>query len=356
MLCLLSSLWQKPSPYDIPPGKFSLGELPSELVLEVSALLTPIDKLCFALTCRSLMALLDGKSLAKSAQFQHLKLWPSHPHACFHRDRWYLLGRLEDSYWRRFSGCLKLHPFTEFTEADLAAEAEARLCIFGSLASLVHLCPCITMTYRDKLRLIARLEQDDPTNSRRWHKCVQPYGSTAMVHIEYTAVLENNGHLVIQSQYEVVPITAERPWHLGFPQMGVALVCPHRDITSHCADLVEVAKYNESWMTGIIHPGHPTSITCQWCETTFTEASICSCPPSSPREHSCSIHVSFIARRPLEHGRGGNHSSSDRKWYEQTDLAVRRACYAERESRIPGRLLFSLKPDWFDFCPQASWI
>src|SRR5204862_3933455 len=138
-----------------------------------------------------------------------------------HRDalctqRWVLLQLLEDDRWRCCSGCLKLHPVSEFSEVDLLKGAGERTCMFGNLVGIVHLCPCTKMTFRDKLSLVTRLEASlagrHPEESNTpgggngipplWHECSVHYGSVK-VHAKVVPLLEDDGELVVQTDYIV---------------------------------------------------------------------------------------------------------------------------------------------------------
>jgi hypothetical protein len=136
-----------------PPKRSPISKLPVELLLEIQALLPPESKLCLALSCKSFLGVLDSsKALRQSNKFRHPKNLDNpwclpRRRDYFCTQRWQLLRFLENSRWRCCSGCLILHPISEFPARDLATEPENRNCIFGSLIGLVQLCPCIQMTF-----------------------------------------------------------------------------------------------------------------------------------------------------------------------------------------------------------------
>jgi hypothetical protein len=138
-------------------------DLPVELVLQIiSYIESDLDRLCLALTCRSLLELTNCWPLPPRWRESTIALPKSiynryYPNDKILTDRWELLRRLENAHWRRCMGCYKLHPVDEFRKLDSWTSANARTCIFGKLVGIVRLCPCTEMTFRDKLRITKEL-------------------------------------------------------------------------------------------------------------------------------------------------------------------------------------------------------
>lgn len=124
--------------------KTVFSDLPLETVLQiVNHLDNGMDRLCLALTCRSLQNLLDkDKSLQRSHRYRAFKIWfRLKPANALPSDGRTLLRKLEDSRWRCCFGCFKLHPAHEFSARDLETSSDKRTCIFGPLVGTVCLYP-----------------------------------------------------------------------------------------------------------------------------------------------------------------------------------------------------------------------
>ncbi|KAL1963527.1 hypothetical protein VTN77DRAFT_8108 [Rasamsonia byssochlamydoides] len=304
------------------------SELPIELVLEIAKFLPPLPKLCLALTCKSLLTILDPtKSLQRSSQFRHPtgKMSERNLSRIFDADRWQLLQLLEDSRWRCCARCLQLHPVDQFSASDLAIEARQRGCRFGPMAGTVYLCPCMQITFRDKLRLIARLQQEsssptmsaaqlqDSVHSSCWHECTVTARANLglpKVRIRINPVLENGNNLVIETEFHITGLH----WPGELASTGL-LLCPHRGIDSHLRDLLTLDRGGR-WCQGIEDLRRPRSITCKWCHTSITDVYFFPYQPQGPHYR----HVILRTRRPL--GEGG--CCADEVWYNQTDLAQHR--------------------------------
>ncbi|KAL2857737.1 hypothetical protein BJY01DRAFT_260770 [Aspergillus pseudoustus] len=129
------------------------GPLPVDILHLVFGLLPLSSQACLALTCKPLYQLfghvLPDESLA----------WPRQPTTVwdlilrkdpdFPRNQLLLL--LEDGYWVYCSRCLKLHPRSRFTSSRRGAEVEYRWCKY--MAGVLDLCPCVALTFYDKVRL-----------------------------------------------------------------------------------------------------------------------------------------------------------------------------------------------------------
>ncbi|KAL1983190.1 hypothetical protein VTN96DRAFT_364 [Rasamsonia emersonii] len=286
----------------LPQSRISpIAELPLEILLEIAELLPPISKLCFALSCKSLMNTLDGsKALQRSPKFQHPQdlLTPLHffkRKHIFQEDRWQLLRQLEDPYWHCCSGCLKLHPTSEFTADDLATDAEKWTCKFGPLVGIVHLCPCIKMTFRDKLKLVSVLKQFQSLNAQGapyWHQCSYDYCSVT-VQIKVRPMLEKDGNVLIKSTYTLLGI---RPYCnlIPVPQ----LCCPPRSLFYHIRDLLDPQSTGRA--------GYTRPMICRWCQTIIEDA-----------KWTDSGYDSFTILRRL----GNGTFRADKAWYKQTDVA-----------------------------------
>jgi hypothetical protein len=336
-------------------ARAGFSDLPLEIVLEIATFLPHICQLCLALTCKSLMEVLDGsKTLQRSPDLRHPRELPLHlffikrRRHIFRAPRWELLRQLEDSRWRCCSGCLKLHPIHEFSAHDLAIDAEERTCMFGPLVGIVRLCPCIQMTFREKLKLVERLSssQAEPSGCKTraavvldldapdeegscWHQCSYSYNSGfATIQRKLKPILEENDDFLIESSYII------RGDNLPSNFSGTTvLCCPHRRIFDHMHDLLdlrwekEYSSYRSPGSNDVVYCGvSKRPMACQWCQTTIFDARWCIHQPST-REDSCT----FTTRRRL--GKGTNRA--DNVWYEQTEVAFEVLDFDEQEERRP---------------------
>ncbi|KAL1979545.1 hypothetical protein VTN96DRAFT_5574 [Rasamsonia emersonii] len=331
------------------------SDLPTEIVLEIAEYLNPMSKLCLALTCKSLLRILDpDKSLQRSPRFRLQTGEMAAPtlNGIFDLERWLLMRRLEDSRWRCCPRCLKLHPVHDFSETDLAIKAEERNCKFGPMAGTVFVCPCKQITFRDKLRLIDQLKQNsnppaqlqNGQSSSCWHQCTtmsqNHYHRFPQVQLTINPVLENGDNLVLEVDYHLMGLYF--PQDLAF--MGL-LLCPHRAIDCHLRDLVDIDR-GAHWSEGIVNPEDPKWITCKWCHTTMTDAFVCTNQHNDYNDphHLC---ITIRARRPL--GRAG--SCADEVWYHQTDLAKHRLFFnSVNGARARDRALY------LERRPDRSWV
>ncbi|KAH8692109.1 hypothetical protein BGW36DRAFT_363120 [Talaromyces proteolyticus] len=133
-----------------------LFRLPECLVREIFELLSPVDQVCFFISCKLLFNLFN--STYKEFTFPrhlHIKI----PHLCLNWPdipRNMLLIRLENTRWVFCSACLKLHPRKEFDRLSLREPSLKRRCMVW--AGIVDLCPCLSLTFRDREQLVQLLK------------------------------------------------------------------------------------------------------------------------------------------------------------------------------------------------------
>ncbi|KAJ0414564.1 hypothetical protein BJY00DRAFT_21564 [Aspergillus carlsbadensis] len=131
----------------------SLLELPVDILHLVFELLPLSSQACLALSCKPLCRLfghvLADESLAWPKQ--PITIWDSmiYNDPDFPRNQLVLL--LEDGYWVYCSRCLKLHPRSRFASSRRSAEVQYRGCKYW--AGVLDLCPCVALTFYDKVRL-----------------------------------------------------------------------------------------------------------------------------------------------------------------------------------------------------------
>ena len=299
-----------------PLSSTPISKLPVELMLQISTQLPFICQVSLALSCKSSLKLLGGrKAILGFRELHHPREVSSsrfpHRQDAFSTPRWELLLRLQDDCWRLCPGCLKLHPVSEFSGSELAKSANKRTCVFGTLTGLVHLCPCIKVTFRDKLGLMRRLgsspyiPKKDPwrpaleTVNLVSHECNYHYGTTH-IRAELSSFLDSNGELVIRTKYDISCV--KLPHSIGY----LPLCCPHRSISTHIEDLLKSHSYLKS-SCSMPYYKYRKSTPCRWCTTSIDDFKF--------RRHRGKNHTcSFETLRRL----GKEKSRADETWYNQT--------------------------------------
>ena len=234
----------------------SASDLPCEVWAEIVERLTPLPRLCFALTCKAMLDFVDRHGhLRASAQFHRIRENRNVERRAVGKfprwqtltcTRWSLLEGLEDDRWKCCSGCLQLHPPRKFSDGELAKPPKERYCQLGGFNGFVSLCQCLDLSYRDKLDLLARLQRSGGQweGNQPWHKCSKNYpvmgtdtGETYGFHVQMRPRLGEQDHLFIEATYK---LTARPPnssrWsskHLLCPHRHMWAFEPHRAVPSH---------------------------------------------------------------------------------------------------------------------------
>ena len=206
--------------------------MPMELLLNVLSLLELPSQVCLAMSCKGLYQLFGSVLQADDLCFPRLSSRKGGAKKC-HR-RMTLLTQLEDSRWACCAGCQKLHPRKEFESFSMSQYPHRRECM--SWAGLVDLCPCITLTPRDKNHIVEYLmgkAGDKKTinivNRGVWKSSHNDKGKQCISHecraysmakAEMTLSLSSDSQLVVCIQYEL-PLTG--------PRMTSIYICPHSD-------------------------------------------------------------------------------------------------------------------------------
>lgn len=285
---LLRKLGRKP--------RVGLGDLPREIVLEIARYLPEIDHLCLALSCKSLLYLLDSSgTLQRSSTFRDSSgllppvssFYDRHFRKKFDSNRWKLLQRLENSYWKCCFGCFRLHPYYEFSAQDLRTAPFARTCAYGPLVGVFRLCPCIAMTFRDKTKLVKRFLSPSQAECHRLynenleslattgqHQCSHLYGRVN-VHMTLKLIVEEDESLMVETKYTVTAADLSSPRDWDYTPV---LVCPHRYLLRHIPE-IELSKYKNQhgYWQYFGSDGKPWnfseySMSCPWCEAISFEA------------------------------------------------------------------------------------
>ena len=316
-----------------------LGDLPREIVLEIVHYLPELDHLCLALTCKSLWDLLANGALQRSSSFRDSSgLLP--PSSSFYNDRtsrkkfrsnrWKLLQRLEDSYWRCCFGCFRLHPHYEFSAQDLQTAPSKRTCAYGPLVGVFRLCPCIAMTFRDKTKIVTRFLSSSQAECHRLynhsleslatagqHRCSHSYESgCANVHITLKLIVEEDKNLVVETKYTITG--TELPYCFNY---NTILLCPHRDLQHHIFELeLQHSMYGNRhgyWQyldrNGKRWNFANNPMSCPWCEATSWAARWRTRRKTTQGEDICI----FSFKKHL----GNAMNKADVLWYRHTETS-----------------------------------
>lgn len=137
--------------------KRKLSDLPLELVEHIFSFLPLPSKVCLAISSKGFYRLFSHVLGAEELRFP---LMPRNPleyvSSEAYRLRMTLLARLEDQSWACYGRCQKLHRRHEFHKSPLRGAPWARSC--ATYAGIMDLCPCVSLTFRDRTRVIEHLE------------------------------------------------------------------------------------------------------------------------------------------------------------------------------------------------------
>lgn len=147
-----AALWKSTTPY--------IRTVPYELVRMILDLVSVQDRVCFALSCRYLFSCLNA--YLKTQKLELRQLFPPEKRVPFcpnvkQRPRIQFLVRLENERWKFCPACWKLHLRSSRGHRDEYYRHRHHL--FGlrvttPYPSEVDLCPCLSISFRDKLELM----------------------------------------------------------------------------------------------------------------------------------------------------------------------------------------------------------
>lgn len=334
--------------FSSPQNFRGLCDLHVDLVLYIiSFIQSDLDRLCFALSCKSLLELTDCWPLPAEWGLSTRSILDYLNHR-FHtwekadRDRWELLRRLENARWRRCMGCYKLHPVEEFHKLDLWTPARRRTCIFGKLVGVVRLCPCVEMTFRDKVRITKELihqqqqpgqpesgsEADrnrgllpgfDPVTGQHecLHECNDSLFETRRIRVQRKLKfdLDNDHNLILETDYKVTEMQSSS----NDTKQSAQLLCPHLRVLNSLYHVDRLAPFCPTWirsrrgLTVKITYSYPGSFSCAWCEMTmFGVVETYIVHQLLPKDYT------FKTRRSL----GNATENADNTWYRQTETSI----------------------------------
>lgn len=195
-----------------------IDKLPDEILLLIKSFLPLISQASLALTCRTFFIFMGVVLDFREFGLPYMK-YVAQVDDWFPANtlRWELLCLLEDARWLACSYCIKLHPANSFSLRARARKFRGRHCIYGRFSGIVEICPCMRMTFGDKLRLVTQLEnlrEKTHTESSPFRHACQTVLGSETVDIQAQPALREDGSLIFEIQYEVksddMPITGRQ--------------------------------------------------------------------------------------------------------------------------------------------------
>ncbi|PYI03959.1 hypothetical protein BO78DRAFT_399328 [Aspergillus sclerotiicarbonarius CBS 121057] len=142
-----------------------LFRLPPHLLERILELLPLSSQACLVLTCHTLYRIYTPILQDHRLRFPRLlaNRDPTISLGQANVPRNIFLRQLQNHKWSFCEACLKLHPRTEMAEGNLC----------HAHAGIVDLCPCLTLTPRDKFRLVRVLRNISNAKDRRHYSIEQ---------------------------------------------------------------------------------------------------------------------------------------------------------------------------------------
>lgn len=301
----------------------------------------PVDKVSLALTTRSMWDWTKGSLKLEdfdlplvlpvriSEKRGMIKPWPY-----FKSFRWLLLERLEGEHWKCCSGCLRLHPKTEFFPSELKEPANERYC---RAPGLIQACPHMLLTYKKCAALQkvlserAGLKGDNKHSSQTaglskdlYHEWKMNAGASKVTIGTQPFITDKKQHLVFQQRYTLQVDSKNLRENLEWigSRFPLPNLCPHRSIITHCLDMLdEKSQWNKDMITED-DVDNNANVTCRRCNTYFSGFR-CYTHSSSQKfriEFCTSIHVGKADG--LQECKVGHGIAHDLKtWIDKTHLA-----------------------------------
>lgn len=241
-------------------------DLPVELLDEVFSYLPLPSQVCLALSCKGLYQLFNTVLQAEQLRFPHLvpRTEENFLNTRYVLSKEYLLRMellvlLENSRWACCAGCQKLHRRDEFLpkprlkKHHLKKHPLKRMCMPES--GLLDLCPCITLTIRDRkhvveylmggsnLNLVDKGYLEDSCNDKGERYLTHKCSSYKTIRVEIVLSLSQSGRLIARARHEVPPAVLD--W-----QMECVSCCRHFHLWRLITKLL---TYGPSWSCDSCH-------------------------------------------------------------------------------------------------------
>ena len=253
--------------------------------------LSLVDQVCLSLSCKKLFNLFKATVEHKDLEFPRL-LRIRIPILCVdspYVQRNQLLLRLESRRWAYCTKCLKLHPRKEFTKHRLRQSSLERSCTY--YAGIADLCPCVSLTIRDRDQLIKILKSPVKPAQTKYglfdydfiegkrpslgHVCRFNIRSGYDVQVALVLFIKETGQLCVAARHTISFSSSDA--HLTAEPI---MACPHQDLLTLVSrnrvaedlhtyqDLIPF-KPHQSIMSHV--PGELVSEACPKCQTMISK-------------------------------------------------------------------------------------
>jgi hypothetical protein len=259
------------------PAVFRLNQ---DVLLMVFDHLSLVDQTCFSLSCKRYYDLFGHLTQRDEFKFPRL-LELKAPLLCVDRpevERNQLLIQLEDRRWAFCAPCLRLHPRREFTPFALECPAFDRTCHRD--AGIADLCPCISLTIRDRAAVIEAIESSPLGYELKGplKVCVDMQRQHFLLH---TCSINTrvDRRLVVETSVEIAifidageQLWADTTYVSHYHTRGrmenwmePIFMCPHRDLFQFLASprytsFCEVCDCRMHWCPGKSHGKRPITV------------------------------------------------------------------------------------------------
>ncbi|PYI00347.1 hypothetical protein BO78DRAFT_330276 [Aspergillus sclerotiicarbonarius CBS 121057] len=250
----------------------ALRKIPPELVEMVFAFLPVQDQICFGLSCKYIFTCLN--SYLETHQIQLRQLLPREERVMLcpnvkRRPRIQLLLRLENDHWRYCSDCWTLHPHSTWLALQsLWKGLQRRSCsecqlLQGQMccmpyAGKVDICPCVSITFRDKLHLMQMCKDA--------RKVVPPgtknYNDNALLPPGSSQLLENLRHECNFTDHPFISIRVKTEFWIIGKSMGLCVLNHYKFETRHETPSTSLKslltcphKDTGNWVRRVFHEG-----------------------------------------------------------------------------------------------------
>jgi hypothetical protein len=288
--------------------------------------LSLVDQVCLSLSCKELFGLFGTILKHKEFEFPRL-LRIRNPILCVNSQdvlRNQLLLRLENRRWAYCAKCLKLHPRKEFTRHLLRQSALERSCTH--YAGIADLCPCISLTIRNRDHLVKILKPpakpaktkygpfeydlDHRGQPRLGHACVYSTKSGYVVRVALVLHLKETVQLCAVARHTILFSFSDA--HLAAEP---TFACPHQELLSlvprdravqdpHLYQTLSSSKPHRDLLPLVL--GKLVSKACPRCPTLITKDDL---------SEDKNLAVFWVARNL-----GSCKWPADRPWFDQCRL------------------------------------
>lgn len=241
--------------------------VPPELIERILGLLTTPDQICFGLSCRYIFACLER--YLKTQGMKICELFPPEERVMLcpnakEKPRIQLLLRLKNDRWKYCHDCSTLHP------SALCRVRPQKPCCFKCYflkadfqcmpyAGKVDICPCTSITFRDKLHLIRQCK-DTQTHILRPGEII--FGDNVPLNADSRKPYGNLRHDCEFTGHSSIGVRIRTDFWLSEMDMSLCVINQYEFKTLHespsvSLSTIPVCSYKDikSWVRRVFHDG-----------------------------------------------------------------------------------------------------